>query len=56
MASKVPIGLGRDGEPIYVNLEFLDGTRGFYFAFFQALWFRMLIDAKMYEQRGQPPH
>ena len=28
MASKVPIGLGRDGEPIYVNLEFLDGTRG----------------------------
>ena len=25
---KLPIGLGRDGEPIYVNLEFLDGTRG----------------------------
>lgn len=28
MATKVPIGMGRDGEPIYVNLEFLDGTRG----------------------------
>ena len=28
MDSKVPVGLGRDGEPIYVNLEFLDGTRG----------------------------
>ena len=25
---KLPIGLGRDGEPIYINLEFLDGTRG----------------------------
>ena len=25
---KVPVGLGRDGAPIYVNLEFLDGTRG----------------------------
>ncbi|MDN5748526.1 MAG: ATP-binding protein [Pseudonocardia sp.] len=28
MELKVPVGLGRDGEPIYVNLEFLDGTRG----------------------------
>ena len=28
MQTKVPIGLGRDGEPIFVNLEFLDGTRG----------------------------
>jgi uncharacterized protein len=28
MSSKVPVGLGRDGEPVYVNLEFLDGTRG----------------------------
>ena len=28
MATKLPIGLGRDGEPIYLNLEFLDGTRG----------------------------
>lgn len=28
MDAKVPVGLGRDGVPIYVNLEFLDGTRG----------------------------
>ncbi len=28
MDSKLPVGLGRDGEPIYINLEFLDGTRG----------------------------
>jgi len=28
MAQKLPIGLGRDGEPLYLNLEFLDGTRG----------------------------
>jgi len=28
MDLKVPVGLGRDGVPIYVNLEFLDGTRG----------------------------
>ena len=24
----MPIGLGRDGAPLYANLEFLDGTRG----------------------------
>jgi DNA helicase HerA-like ATPase len=28
MDRKVPVGLGRDGVPIYVNLDFLDGTRG----------------------------
>jgi uncharacterized protein len=28
MKSKLPVGLGRDKEPIYVNMEFLDGTRG----------------------------
>ena len=28
MEHKVPAGLGRDGDPIYLNLEFLDGTRG----------------------------
>ena len=28
MNRKVAIGLGRDGEPVYVNLDFLDGTRG----------------------------
>ena len=28
MDRKLPVGLSRDGEPLYVNLEFLDGTRG----------------------------
>jgi DNA helicase HerA-like ATPase len=28
MERRVPIGLGRDGEPHYLNAEFLDGTRG----------------------------
>src|SRR3954447_24405415 len=28
MKSKLPAGLTRDDEPLYVNLEFLDGTRG----------------------------
>jgi DNA helicase HerA-like ATPase len=28
MDKKLPAGLSRDDEPIYVNLEFLDGTRG----------------------------
>jgi DNA helicase HerA-like ATPase len=28
MANKVPVGRGRDGLPIYLNMEFLDGTRG----------------------------
>jgi glycosyltransferase involved in cell wall biosynthesis len=33
------------------RLGFLDGLPGFYFAFFQALWFRMLVDAKLAEKR-----
>lgn len=28
MEHRVIVGLGRDGEPVYVNLEFLDGARG----------------------------
>ncbi len=28
MKSKLPIGLSRAGEPLYANLEFIDGTRG----------------------------
>lgn len=28
MGKKVVVGLGRDGQPVYLNLEFLDGTRG----------------------------
>jgi hypothetical protein len=27
-SKKVPIGFGRDGQPVYLNFEFLDGTRG----------------------------
>jgi hypothetical protein len=27
-ASKVPVGFGRDGQPMYANFEFIDGTRG----------------------------
>lgn len=34
------------------RLGFLDGREGFYFAFFQAFWFRMLVDAKAYESRS----
>jgi DNA helicase HerA-like ATPase len=28
MDRKVPIGTGRDGEPLYLNADFLDGSRG----------------------------
>ena len=28
MERRVPIGVGRDGEPLYVNADFLDGSRG----------------------------
>lgn len=28
MEERLPIGLSRQGEPLFVNLEFLDGTRG----------------------------
>ncbi len=28
MQRRVPIGVGRDGEPLYLNPDFLDGTRG----------------------------
>jgi DNA helicase HerA-like ATPase len=27
-SSRVPVGFGRDGRPVYVNFEFIDGTRG----------------------------
>jgi len=29
---------------------FLDGRAGFLYAFFQVLWFRMLVDAKLHER------
>lgn len=28
MDKKLPVGLGRDGQALYANLEFVDGTRG----------------------------
>ncbi len=28
MSRQVAVGLGRDGEPVFLNLDFLDGTRG----------------------------
>lgn len=26
--AKIPVGLGRDGQPVFLNFEFVDGTRG----------------------------
>jgi hypothetical protein len=26
--AKVPVGLGRDGQPVFLNFDFVDGTRG----------------------------
>lgn len=37
----------------FFRLGFLDGRPGFYFAFFQALWFRTLVDAKLYERKSR---
>ncbi|MFC4122580.1 ATP-binding protein [Nonomuraea zeae] len=28
MDRRIPIGMGRDGQPLYANFDFLDGTRG----------------------------
>ena len=28
METRLPAGLSRDGQPMFINLEFLDGTRG----------------------------
>ncbi len=28
MERQVPVGIGRDGEPVFLNADFLDGTRG----------------------------
>lgn len=39
------------GYRYVLRLGFLDGREGFYFAFLQALWFRLLVDAKVYESR-----
>ena len=53
---KLPSSLRVSSYFIYryiFRLGILDGAVGFYYAFFQALWFRMLVDAKMYEQRDR---
>jgi len=34
-----------------VRFGFLDGKEGFLYAFFQAYWYRMLVDAKIYEAK-----
>jgi glycosyltransferase involved in cell wall biosynthesis len=34
-----------------VRLGFLDGREGFFYAFFQAYWYRLLVDAKIYESK-----
>jgi len=51
---KLPIAFRAFSYFIYryfIRLGILDGMPGFYFAFFQALWFRMLVDAKVYERQ-----
>ena len=35
----------------FVKLGFLDGKEGFLWDFFQGLWYRMLVDAKVFEAR-----
>ena len=52
---KLPTGVRAFSYFIYryfFKLGFLDGVPGFYFAFFQAFWFRILVDAKIYETRS----
>ena len=51
---QAPIGIRPLAYFLYryiYKLGFLDGVHGFLFAFFQALWFRMLVDAKIYERQ-----
>jgi|TARA_B110000285_G_scaffold234548_1_gene311923 glycosyltransferase involved in cell wall biosynthesis len=35
----------------FIRLAFLDGRVGFYFSFLQALWFRTLVDIKIFEKK-----
>ena len=51
---RLPGGLRASAYFVYryvIRLGFLDGREGLYFAFLQAFWFRMLVDAKMFEAR-----
>jgi glycosyltransferase involved in cell wall biosynthesis len=53
---RLPGGLRATAYFVYryvLRLGFLDGREGLYFAFLQALWFRMLVDAKLFEARQQ---
>lgn len=37
----------------WIRLGFLDGKEGFIYAFLQAYWYRILVDAKIYESKQQ---
>jgi glycosyltransferase involved in cell wall biosynthesis len=39
----------------FFKFGFLDGTEGLIFCVLQTLWFRFLVDAKLYESRKLPP-
>lgn len=39
----------------FILLGFLDGRAGFVFHFLQGFWYRLLIDAKLYERRIAKP-
>ncbi len=39
----------------FLRLGFLDGKEGLIFFFLQSLWFRFLVDAKIYERRRAKP-
>lgn len=54
---RLPAGwraVGYFGYRYLLRLGFLDGREGFYFAVLQALWFRVLVDAKLHEARPDP--
>jgi len=38
-----------------ILLGFLDGRAGFVFHFLQGFWYRLIIDAKIYERRMNNP-
>jgi glycosyltransferase involved in cell wall biosynthesis len=46
---KIVRALAYFGFRYFVQLGFLDGRAGFYYAAFQAFWFRLLVDAKLEE-------
>lgn len=56
MYYRLPSGLRSAGYFLYryvIRGGFLDGRVGFYFAVFQGLWFRTLVDAKLSELEGE---